>query len=1070
MNLKSLKRSLLFLAAIFLSTQALAYSGAGSIWYQPKGAFIPINAPGDTTGFGIARDRCIARGGGVIQVGPGLEGLTFTYPPGAGLLVLQSTIYGWSADPFLNIIAASTDSMSGLFWQGGQLSPFVVNRARLQSYLDRATATKPITIWLSTGTVGCDSTVWIHGNTSIIGAGMGLTAIKRTRFSESDPAFAGDVVLTAKYGTHSINNTFTGGVPSDSLENITLAQLTVDGNSQAWPTLNPNSPRNFGIHLFYTDGISLSHVEVKNTLQTGIEFCGCRDTDISNCRTKLTGQETMLGTRNGINYNDNSGSLSILTNWNRRHNLNNVVIENQNDTGIDLLGASQVNINNLTITCTHNGTLAGNTAIELEGNVSGYVSEKVNITNVTATGLTGSFLANNLQAGTALRDYVIDHVSCTFSTIAHNSYPIRITNNSSNSVNNFKLMNGVFRNINTNLVASGNTFVGLVAGQPQVSSNITLFNLEFYGSNGGTDTANRGIEISGNFFDVNISKIFMSGVEDAGVYIHTGAANFTLRKILVEDVYIDGARQAGFVAGIESSTGKIEDIEFRNCIAKDTNLDNADNSFIFSTGTAGAVMKAARMNGCKIIRTSGTFMRGAALKHTASSTMDSIFIGTNEFAAASNTPWTITGTPTNVFWADNAQTNTIARLGPFSTPTTGGAIRYVEGTTFALTSVGVQAALDDLPSGGGTVILPATTITSTAPIKIANGKALIGTPRATRIVAQAGFSGTAMIMNSDTTGASQSAIIQGIELDGTKASATVARGILLKGIGQPSVIRDVVVTSCTGTGIWLEGVSSHAGAIPSLDNVWVNNCNDHNIRLKGPWGAFTANRVSTENIASGKAGFYMDGTSGATIEGGAWLRDFHVENMASGSQGILIEDSKDVTVDGVLYFGSGGNGDLVKITGTTTDTYNIILRNLYMRFGAAATTLNDAQNTITYTTEVPYYQLGNTDVRRGRGVFGDSIRVEKGLYVGGQFVNKILRASATLDFDLSAATTHDLTVTVTGAAVGDEVFIGVPNGSITANTLFYGWVSAANTVTVRAMQTVGNPNPASGTFKVTVLQ
>jgi len=104
------------------------------------------------------------------------------------------------------------------------------------------------------------------------------------------------------------------------------------------------------------------------------------------------------------------------------------------------------------------------------------------------------------------------------------------------------------------------------------------------------------------------------------------------------------------------------------------------------------------------------------------------------------------------------------------------------------------------------------------------------------------------------------------------------------------------------------------------------------------------------------------------------------------------------------------------------------------------------------------------------GLITDSLRVNKGLYLGGQFVNKILRASAALDFDLTAVVSQDLTITVTGAAVGDEVSIGVPNGSVTADTIFYGWVSAANTVTVRATRAAGTPNPASGTFKATVIQ
>ena len=86
-------------------------------------------------------------------------------------------------------------------------------------------------------------------------------------------------------------------------------------------------------------------------------------------------------------------------------------------------------------------------------------------------------------------------------------------------------------------------------------------------------------------------------------------------------------------------------------------------------------------------------------------------------------------------------------------------------------------------------------------------------------------------------------------------------------------------------------------------------------------------------------------------------------------------------------------------------------------------------------------------------------------------VQLALEGSATLDFGSTAASSSgDLTITVTGAADGDVVMLGVPNGSVNANSCFTSWVSAANTVTVRFnnYQTVGAIDPASGTFKVSV--
>jgi len=89
---------------------------------------------------------------------------------------------------------------------------------------------------------------------------------------------------------------------------------------------------------------------------------------------------------------------------------------------------------------------------------------------------------------------------------------------------------------------------------------------------------------------------------------------------------------------------------------------------------------------------------------------------------------------------------------------------------------------------------------------------------------------------------------------------------------------------------------------------------------------------------------------------------------------------------------------------------------------------------------------------------------------GGATVTKILSATATLNFDLTALTVEDLTITVTGAADGDVVSLGVPNGSVTTSVQYTAWVSAADTVTVRARTSATGENPASGTFRATVIK
>lgn len=84
----------------------------------------------------------------------------------------------------------------------------------------------------------------------------------------------------------------------------------------------------------------------------------------------------------------------------------------------------------------------------------------------------------------------------------------------------------------------------------------------------------------------------------------------------------------------------------------------------------------------------------------------------------------------------------------------------------------------------------------------------------------------------------------------------------------------------------------------------------------------------------------------------------------------------------------------------------------------------------------------------------------------------ILSASATLDFPNTAAQqSSDLTLSVPGAVVGDVVVLGTPNASMQANSSYFAWVSAANTVTCRLNNySAGAIDPASGVFIVAVFR
>ena len=83
-----------------------------------------------------------------------------------------------------------------------------------------------------------------------------------------------------------------------------------------------------------------------------------------------------------------------------------------------------------------------------------------------------------------------------------------------------------------------------------------------------------------------------------------------------------------------------------------------------------------------------------------------------------------------------------------------------------------------------------------------------------------------------------------------------------------------------------------------------------------------------------------------------------------------------------------------------------------------------------------------------------------------------LSGTVTLDFPSTpAATSSDLTVTVTGAAIGDIVSMGTDNMVIPLNSQYTAWVSAVNTVTIRFNNySTTSQNPPNGVFKVKILK
>lgn len=162
-----------------------------------------------------------------------------------------------------------------------------------------------------------------------------------------------------------------------------------------------------------------------------------------------------------------------------------------------------------------------------------------------------------------------------------------------------------------------------------------------------------------------------------------------------------------------------------------------------------------------------------------------------------------------------------------------------------------------------------------------------------------------------------------------------------------------------------------------------------------------------------------------------------------------------ISSTGVLYRGTQiGYGDLL-VQGNFNPSGNVT---------SGGTISGDS---LIGTLGIHVYQCGIFD---GKIAVKDSARFNSGFYAGGAQVTRVLSGSASLDFDLTALTEQDKQFTLNGVNLGDTVFLGVPNGSVTASVAYSAWVLSSNTINVRAKTRVAGENPASGTFKVVVFQ
>jgi hypothetical protein len=199
----------------------------------------------------------------------------------------------------------------------------------------------------------------------------------------------------------------------------------------------------------------------------------------------------------------------------------------------------------------------------------------------------------------------------------------------------------------------------------------------------------------------------------------------------------------------------------------------------------------------------------------------------------------------------------------------------------------------------------------------------------------------------------------------------------------------------------------------------------------------------------------------ASNSGGNNKASFYAENTSNVMRQrttMLLRSAGDASV--------GANGDENQLVFADENNANVPYDGAVLKTKITDAALGQSDFSITANTISMSTLIGVDDVLAQATSDGKLTRSN----ISVSSVALIIKASATLNFPSTGAhSSSDLTITATGAAVGDAVTVAPGVAAIVANSCYTAWVSAANTVTVRYNHYgSGSSDPASAVFNVIV--
>jgi hypothetical protein len=189
------------------------------------------------------------------------------------------------------------------------------------------------------------------------------------------------------------------------------------------------------------------------------------------------------------------------------------------------------------------------------------------------------------------------------------------------------------------------------------------------------------------------------------------------------------------------------------------------------------------------------------------------------------------------------------------------------------------------------------------------------------------------------------------------------------------------------------------------------------------------------------------GPAGGTVSGPISVGTSYFRSTAASGQPAFVMDTTGARIcfNGVTCTAFWASGPGSTVTGNMIPSFG--------RYEASATSLAYQAGSVTAGNNA--FSVGINGARYDIGTGTDDFLSSDGtnIQTGTQnyrIVKTLAPVTSSLNFgSISIANCADLTISVTNAADGDVVSLGVPNAAVVAGSTFMAWVSAANTVSVR---------------------